>query len=131
MSDIQQAIVPPNLVVPALTAKSQPKPFDDASWEGALKVKAVPKGASQEASAAAKKALAGAIVHRIREKGECRLRAFGAFSYAQADWSLMLARGILATYGYDMYWFCCKIEGEGFDHEMSGLGYITVIAGTT
>jgi len=94
-------------------------------------VKADPKDLSREASAEAKKALAGAIVHRISEKGECRLRAFGAHAVAKANWSLLIARGTMATYGHDMYWYAAGIKGSGFSNkpDMSGLGFITVIAG--
>ena len=106
--------------------------YDDGLWEDALWVKADPKDLSREEAAKAKKKLAGAIVHRISEKGECRLRAFGAHAIMKANWALLIARGTLATYGHDMYWFARPIGGSGFGEktDMGGLGFITAIAGS-
>jgi len=102
--------------------------FDDDLWEGALWVKADPKDCPPAVRSANKKALAGAIVHMIKNTGKCRLRAFGPYAEHKANWSLTIARGILATYSYDLYWYTCVIEAEVNGKTLNGLGYITVFA---
>jgi len=102
--------------------------FDEESWTDALWVKADPIDISKEERAEAKRKLAGAIVHRIKDKGECRLRAFGAHACFKTDFCLVMARSTLAGYGYDLYWFCCFIDSKMGNETMTGLGYITAIA---
>ena len=130
-NDLKKAEKPPLAIPVIIRAPRTVRNYDDGLWEDALWVKADPKDIKREDAAMAKKRLAGAIVHRISEKGECRLRAFGAHATMKATWALLIARGTLATYGHDMYWFSCPIGGTGFGEkvDMGGLGFVTVLSG--
>jgi len=127
--------VPPTTAKEVLTtvvdAKVAPKKmmiYDESAWANSLWVKADQKDISVAERSEAKKKLAGAIVHRIQETGECRLRCFGAHSIAKAVMASTIARGTLATYGYDLFLLPCFIDGQFDDKAMTGSGFIVVVS---
>lgn len=68
-----------------------------------LMVKSDPLDIDKEEKKNRARKLAGAISHRIEEKGHCVIRCFGNASIAKACKSLAIARGFIATKGPDLY----------------------------
>ena len=68
-----------------------------------LRVKADQRGISPVERRWAVKKLAAAITHEVAEHGEVEMRAFGAQAVYKAVKALAIARGYVATQGYDLY----------------------------
>lgn len=116
---------------PELKTKVNSANFDSTAWADALWVKADPQGCPANIRAENKRKLAGAIANTLKSTGRCRLRAFGPHAEHKANWALTIARGILATYGYDIYWYACSIDGDvnsDTQKPIKGLGFIVVFA---
>lgn len=68
-----------------------------------LKVKGDPKDISPDERKRKVKSLAGAITHGVRKNGEVTVRAFGPIAVYKAVKALAIARGLVATQGFDLY----------------------------
>lgn len=68
-----------------------------------LKVKGDPKDLPALERKKRVKNLAGAITHGVRKHGEIVVRAFGPMAVYKAVKALAIARGYIATQGYDLY----------------------------
>jgi stage V sporulation protein S len=67
--------------------------------------------------------LAGAISHALEENRECILRCFGNASIAKACKALAIARGFVATRGFDAYVFNDFIVTKMGDNERTGISF--------
>jgi stage V sporulation protein SpoVS len=104
------------------TPASQPK----KTFSNILKVKSDPPGTTDEARSKAKKALAGAIAHGLRQFGEVQVRAFGEAAVSKAAFSIGIASGMVSVHGYDLYCRPCFITTLMSGKEITGISFLVV-----
>ena len=91
-----------------------------------LKVKADPKGISQEDRGKAVRALGGAISHSLRKHGEVYVRAFGPDAIYKATKGIATARSFVASLGYDLYTVVYFIVANMEGKEKTGICFLCV-----
>ena len=99
---------------------------DGRKFSNILKVKADPKGISDQDRSDRVKALAGAIAHGMRQYGEVYVRCFGNVAIAKGAKAVAIARGYVSTHGFDLYAAPFFITAEMDQQERTGLCFLCV-----
>lgn len=101
---------------------------DDETKGTVLKVKGDPKDISPADRKKRVKNLAGAITHGVRKHGEIVVRAFGPMAVYKAVKALAIARGYVATQGYDLYCAPAYANAQMGGQEKTGIKFLCFVS---
>lgn len=93
-----------------------------------LKVKGDPKELAPQERKKRVKNLAGAITHGVRKHGEIVVRAFGPMAVYKAVKALAIARGYVATQGYDLYCAPAYASAQMGGQEKTGIKFLCFVS---
>jgi stage V sporulation protein S len=93
-----------------------------------LRVKGDPKDIDPEERRKKVKNLAGAIMHGVRKNGEVVVRAFGPMAVYKAVKAMAIARGLVATQGYDLYCVPAYTDAKMGGETKTGIKFLCFIS---